>query len=91
MMFKVIVPVSLLLSVSATAAFAAGECAKIKNTNERLTCIEKKIDAVPAAPKTENVTIRSSSRPGQCLAWVDNGQPPRTVNCDTSDNKWTLQ
>jgi hypothetical protein len=92
-----IVLVGTIIAVSALLgdqpARANGECAKIINVEERLVCLEKKADFMHdnIGSVLKNRKISSSTRPGQCLTWVDNGQSPRTVNCEQPDNRWNLE
>ena len=73
--------------------WADGECAKMQNVEERLQCIELKADFMHQniGNVLKNKKIISSTRPGQCLTWVDNAAPPRTVPCGQPDDKWNLE
>lgn len=42
----------------------------------------------PALP--QNVQIRSSTRPGQCLTWVGAGAAAMTNNCEQPDIRWNM-
>ena len=75
--------------IASNPARAAGECEKIKDPSERMTCIEQKVDAI----KLQGIHILSANRPGQCLAWVDNNAAPHTTGCnnDNADFRWNIQ
>jgi hypothetical protein len=64
------------------AAHAAGECAKITNVEERLTCIEKKADSVPSSigDALRGVKIEQAAHPSICLFFKDHDQPALAIS-----------
>ena len=67
---------------AAPSAYAAGECAKITNVEERLVCIEKKVDAVPSSIENalRGVKIEQTAHPSICLFFKDRDQPAYSIS-----------
>jgi hypothetical protein len=77
-------------------ALAANECAKITNVEERLVCLEKKIDQLSHQQiNLDNVRIRSNIIGGQCIG--AQGTTIYGTDCATKDkgkgqgNRWKIE